>query len=74
MLRERKTALKSKVAEKDVKAILALKDVMSDDKVSIFGSLDFKNADELQKVFKIMNKEEVNEILKRTAPLYEVAN
>ena len=74
MLRERKTALKSKVAEKDVKAILALKDVMSDDKVSIFGSLDFKNADELQKVFKIMNKEQVNEILKRTAPLYEVAN
>jgi len=74
MLRERKTALKSKVAEKDVKAILALKDVMSDDKVSIFDSLDFKNADELQKVFKIMNKEQVNEILKRTAPLYEVAN
>lgn len=74
MLRERKTALKSKVADKDVKAILALKDVMSDDKVSIFGSLDFKNADELQKVFKIMNKEQVNDILKRTAPLYEVAN
>lgn len=70
MIRERKRALKSKISENDVKALNQIMEVMKDKKIAVFDNVSFQSADEIQKLFNIMNKDQVKDILNRTAPLF----
>lgn len=49
-------------------------DVMKDHKITVFDNASFQTADEIQKFFNIMNKDQVDDILNRTAPLSKVVN
>lgn len=73
MLRDRQAALKSGVSQRDLEAIVSLRDIIKDDKVVLFEGLETKSADELQKIFNIMSKDQVTDVLRRTQPLYKVA-
>ena len=72
-LRERKAALQSKISEKDAAALIELQDVLKGKKLSVFGELDEASADEIQKIFNIKSKEEVEEILRKTARYQQAA-
>lgn len=56
-IRERKSALRSTLAQKDIDDILSLREVLDNDKVTLFNEISDKNADDLQSLFGVMSKE-----------------
>lgn len=72
-LRERKAALQSKISEQDVAALTEIQEVLRGQKISIFSQLDEKSADDIQKMFNLKSKAEVEDILKRTSRYAQAA-
>ena len=66
LLKERKGALQSKNSQKDVNMITHLQTVMKSQKLNLFDDIDEHSADDIQKIFNIQSKEEVEDILRRT--------
>lgn len=66
LLKERKGALQSKISQKDVNMITHLQTVMKSQKLNLFDDIDEHSADDIQKIFNIQSKEEVEDILRRT--------
>lgn len=63
----RKSALTSVLSRTDVENMVALQELMKGKPVSLFTQVDTRSADELQQLFGIKSKEEIEEILQKTS-------
>ena len=72
-IRERKAALQSKINERDVAILTEVQDILRGRQISIFNELDERSADEIQKMFNLKSKADVEDILKRTSRFAQAA-
>lgn len=72
-LSERKAALQAKISDKDYQMIIHIQQIMKSQKINLLSELEEKSADELQKIFGVRSKDDIEEVLKRTAHLQEAA-
>ena len=72
-LAERKAALKAKINERDYNLILQVQQVMKNQKINLLAELNETSADDLQQIFGVRSKDDIEGVLKRTAHLQEAA-
>jgi hypothetical protein len=73
IVRDRHEAFRSLVSLEDYERVMELKNLMGDEKFKSLSGLDTASPDDIQELFNIRSRAEVNDMIKRAAEIYKAA-